>query len=95
MTRKACEEASKAGVLPHEWLLSVMRGEEIDGHKPEFSERMDAAKACAPYFAPRLAATTVDATLTNIADASQLSNDQLAHIATGGRVTPSVAPQGS
>jgi len=35
------------GELPHEFLLRVARGEEIDGHIPTFAERIDAAKAAA------------------------------------------------
>lgn len=64
MSAKAREEAAKTGELPHEFMLRVMRGEEIDGHTPEFKDRMDAAKAAAPYFAPRLASTNIDATLS-------------------------------
>ncbi|MEO7323946.1 MAG: hypothetical protein ABIW82_03880 [Dokdonella sp.] len=65
MTKRAREEAAKAGELPHEFLLRVARGEEIDGHTPEFGERVDAAKAAAPYYAPRLAATNVVASVRN------------------------------
>ena len=44
------------GELPHEFLLRIARGEEIDGTKPTFEQRMDAASVAAPYFAPKLAA---------------------------------------
>lgn len=54
MTLKAREEAAKSGQLPHEFVLAVARGEEIDGYRPTFAERVDAAKVAAPYFAPRL-----------------------------------------
>lgn len=57
MSRRAREEAAKTGELPHMILLRIARGEVLDGHTPAFSERMDAAKAAAPYFAPKLAAT--------------------------------------
>ena len=57
ISRKVREDAAKTGELPHELLLRISRGETIDGHAPAFSERMDAAKAAAPYFAPKLAAT--------------------------------------
>lgn len=53
---KAVEVAQKTGELPHEFLLRVMRGEVIDGHSPTFDERMAAAQAAAPYYAPKLAA---------------------------------------
>ncbi len=56
MTQRAREEASKTGELPHEFLLRVMRGNKISGHRPTFAERLDAAKAAAPFYAPRLAA---------------------------------------
>lgn len=41
---------------PHGFLLAVVRGETVDGTKPTLSQRIEAAKAAAPYFAPRLAA---------------------------------------
>lgn len=60
--------ARKKGMLPHEWLLAVMRGEHVSHHAynadtgeiveivvlPTFQDRIDAAKTVAPYFAPRL-----------------------------------------
>ena len=69
--------AAEAGLLPHEWLLMVARGDPIP-HKQwkvvyckkgnevsrelvevevyaDFATRVDAAKAAAPYYAPRLA----------------------------------------
>ena len=80
ITTKAREEAMKTGLLPHEWLLKVARGEPIL-HKyyrttvdrrgketkelveeevyADFATRVDAAKAAAPYFAPKLSAQTV------------------------------------
>ncbi len=42
--------------LPHGFLLSVVRGEAVDGVVPTLAQRIEAAKAAAPYFAPRLAA---------------------------------------
>lgn len=51
-------------MLPHEFLAAVARGEMIDGHLPSFDERLDAAKAAAPFYAPKLAATQVTATVT-------------------------------
>lgn len=80
--QQAIEAAQKSGVLPHEWLLNVMRGEPImqkrlveytDGQSgitalrvieepyyppPEF--RLEAAKAAAPYYAPKLAVKVVE-----------------------------------
>lgn len=55
-------------MLPHEWLLAVMRGEQINHFAydydsqeiievivlPTFADRMEAAKSAAPYFANKL-----------------------------------------
>jgi hypothetical protein len=46
--------------LPHEILLAIARGEPLDGHKPTFAERMDAAKAAAPYYGARLSSVRVE-----------------------------------
>ncbi len=56
-----------ADLLPHEFLLKVSQGEKFidfvptkDGRysprlwRPEMKDRIDCAKAAAPYFAPRL-----------------------------------------
>lgn len=81
ITTKAREAAMETGLLPHEWLLLVSRGEGIK-HKrwvikydakgneksrdlveeeiyADFSTRIDAAKAAAPFYAPKLAVQTV------------------------------------
>jgi hypothetical protein len=75
-TNKFSTEAAKAaqatGILPHEWLLNVMRGAQKikdvyakDGaiveieRLPSFEEQLDAAKAAAPFYAPKLAAKAV------------------------------------
>lgn len=82
VTDKAKKEAKASGLLPHEWLLKVARGEPIEqtrtlslldkkgnviGHEhvteliyPDFSMRCDAAKAAAPYYAPRMATQFID-----------------------------------
>lgn len=65
MSQKAREEAAKTGELPHEFLLRVMRGGKISGHKPSFAERLDAAKAAAPFYAPRLAAIAANVKPSN------------------------------
>lgn len=55
-------------MLPHEWMLAVMRGEQINHFAydydtqeiievivlPTFADRMEAAKSAAPYFANKL-----------------------------------------
>ena len=82
VSRLAREEAKAMGLLPHEWLLKVMRGEPIEqryyldildkkGNRlgreliieeiyPDLPMRHDAAKAAAPYYAPKLASHSVD-----------------------------------
>lgn len=72
LSREAIEKAREGGMLPHEFLLAIMRGEVItrkevdeDGkitRVPEsydFEKRMDAAKAAAPYFAPKISTVEV------------------------------------
>lgn len=74
MSSKAREKAAEEGVLPHEWLLAVARGQPVDQKVfdkdkgkfvskrfyPPFEARQDAAKAAAPFYAPKLAAQTID-----------------------------------
>lgn len=97
ITKMAREAAIKTGLLPHEWLLKVARGEGIE-HKrwvettdartnvvtrqlvsevvyAAFDERIDAAKAAAPYYAPRLVAQQVD--VTGSMQLLQMSDDEL------------------
>lgn len=55
-SREQRERAATSGMLPHEFLLAVTRGEAIGGYVPSFAERLEAAKAAAPFFAPKLSA---------------------------------------
>jgi len=53
--------AESSGELPHEFLLRVMRtkvGEEVDGTKITWDDRIYAAVSCINYYAPKL--TTVN-----------------------------------
>lgn len=82
VTTQARLEAASSGLLPHEWLLKVCRGESIlhkrwkvkyhaktgeelsrelieEEYYPDFPMRVDAAKAAAPYYMPKLATQTV------------------------------------
>lgn len=78
MSREAREKAASSGMLPHEFLLAITRGERITRWVPHpnpelaeqgklvqveekytFDDRKDAAKAAAPYFAPRISAVEV------------------------------------
>lgn len=58
VAREAREKAAAAGMLPHEFLLAIMR-DEVEGVTATFEQRLDAAKAAAPYYAPKL--SSVDA----------------------------------
>lgn len=60
------EEKARSGLLPHEFLLKVMRGHPFGKYKPTFEERIEAAKAAAPYFAPRLKAVEVSGQIMNM-----------------------------
>ena len=86
ITAQAREEAKATGLLPHEWLLKVARGEPIEQKRweakhdkkgnvvskelitdivyPDLPMRQDSAKAAAPFYAPKLAAQTVDMNAT-------------------------------
>lgn len=50
-TREIAERALASGLTPLDYMLSVLRNEELP-----ISDRMDAAKAAAPYVHARLAA---------------------------------------
>lgn len=78
----ARKAAAETGLLPHEWLLKISRGEPIEQKRwvhqydnngreksrelvteevyADFPLRIDAAKAAAPYYAPRLAVQQVN-----------------------------------
>lgn len=98
MSELSQAEAKLAGILPHEWLLKVVRGEPIEQNYtvdvldkkgniigqevmtktvyPDLPMRHDAAKAAAPYYAPRLATQVI--TLKGREDLlGQLSDAQL------------------
>ena len=55
LTTEAVTKAKTTGILPHEFLLKIVRGEDIDGTLPSIEQRIHAAIAVAPYFAPKLA----------------------------------------
>lgn len=68
ISAETVDAARATGMLPHEWLLAVMRGEQINHFAydadsqevievivlPTFADRMEAAKSAAPYFANKL-----------------------------------------
>lgn len=62
-TAERIAKAEASGLMPHEFLLSVCRGETqkqpgpngtMIEHIPTFDERIDAAKAAIGYYAPKL-----------------------------------------
>lgn len=73
MAREAREQAKLTGLLPNEILLSMARGEiqtefELDPRTGKYvskevalniEQRMDAAKAAAPYYAPKISTVEV------------------------------------
>ena len=78
LAKEAREKAQATGLLPHEFLLAVARGERITRWVPHpdprqaaagvvieevekygFEERIDAAKAAAPYYAPKISTVEV------------------------------------
>ena len=72
MAIEAREKAKATGDLPHEFLLRIARGEAIyrdvvdrDGSTKrvlevyDFEDRKDAAKAAAPYYAPKISTVEV------------------------------------
>ena len=73
--RETRERAAASGLLPHEFLLAVTRGETIDGHAPTFEERLEAARAAAPYFAPKL--SNIQATVQRHGDVTRLTDEEL------------------
>jgi hypothetical protein len=92
-------EAQAKGILPHDFLTAIMRGEpmqcslfdDVTGLPlgdpitcyPTLDQRIDAAKAAAPYFAHRLASIEHTGKIGVTRDASELSDDELAAIAAG------------
>jgi hypothetical protein len=73
LAREAIDNARNTGLLPHEILLDMARGNpqpiyEIDEkgdlvtkgwHLPDHEQRRDAAKAAAPYYAPKISTVEV------------------------------------
>ena len=99
VTAKAREAAMATGLLPHEWLLKVSRGEPIEQKRwkvtydklgnektrelvveeyyADFATRVDAAKAAAPFYAPKLAAQTMTVGVNGSMGLHNLSDDEL------------------
>src|SRR5579883_252367 len=95
-TRQMIEDAQSKGLLPHEVLASVARGEGMlcslfdeDGQPvgqpfmvyPSLDQRIDAAKAAAPFYAPRLTSIEHGGGINVTRNASDLTDEELAAIA--------------
>lgn len=78
MTKEAREKARATGLLPHEFLLAISQGQiiktrQVDEHgevtevteKIDLDRRIDAAKAAAPYYAPKISTVEV---ITGVGD---------------------------
>lgn len=61
ITKKAFEAAQESGETPDQFLLRVSRGDVVDGVKPTFAHRIDAAKAVLPFLMPKLSAVGIKA----------------------------------
>jgi hypothetical protein len=93
-TQELVDTAEGQGMLPHELLAAVARGEEIDGVIPSFEQRIDAAKACAPYFAPRLSNSNV--TQRTFTSLSEISDEELAAlVGVAGAADETAGPTGT
>ena len=83
--------AEALGLLPHDFLLSVMNGNPVQHLKknketgkvkeitvyPNFRTRMDAAKYAAPFFAPKLLSKDVSKTEESIVDILKILSQKL------------------
>ncbi len=65
-------EAIASGLSPMGFLLSVMRDESEDKR-----ERIDAAKAVAPYIHPRLSNVDMKTTIQEVTDPKELTSEEL------------------
>lgn len=72
------KKARTEGEMPHEFLLRVSRGGVVDDVTIPMDVRIDAAKAAAPYFAPRLQAIEqkIDATISGVVSAEPLTEEE-------------------
>lgn len=77
--QEARRKAVEGGITPLDYMLSVLR----DENRPD-DERMDAAKAAAPYLHAKLAAIEHTGGVT-LRKASEIKDDELANIAAGRR----------
>lgn len=75
ISAEAISKAKITGELPHEFLLRVSQSDTVDGHDISLEQRVYAAIAAAPYFAPRLAAIEqrVENTIVSIISSKPLT----------------------
>jgi hypothetical protein len=63
--RHGVQAATEDGLLPLDIMLAVMRAEPLSNGQKPTDEQLRAAIAAAPYLHPRLATTTLNATVAN------------------------------
>jgi hypothetical protein len=75
ISAEAISKAKITGELPHEFLLRVSQSNTVDGHEISLEQRVYAAIAAAPFFAPRLAAIEqrVENTIVSIISSKPLT----------------------
>lgn len=78
LAAEAVTKAKTTGDLPHEFLLKIVRGETIDGVSLSIEQRIHAAIAVAPYFAPKLAAIEqkIQNTVRAVVSSKPMSTDE-------------------
>lgn len=86
-TTEALKAIESGGITPLDYLLKLMRDEE---QPPPV--RLDAAKSAAPYVHPRLNSTELT---TEIRHVSEITDDKLVDIATGGGDRVAETPKSS
>lgn len=103
-TLQLIQQAQALGLLPHEFLAAVARGEPMLAQLvneetgaplgepfttyPSLDQRIDAAKAAAPFYAPRLASLEHSGAIGVKRDASDYTDDELAAIIAAGTARP-------
>ena len=78
LAAEAVVQAKATGELPHQFLLRIVRGDTIDGYTPTIEQRVYAAVAAAPYFAPKLAAIEqrVENTIRGVISSKPMTNEE-------------------
>lgn len=86
LNQAAREKALAAGISPLDYMLQLLRNEDLP--RPD---RFEAAKAAAPYVHARLAAVEHSGKI-DVRNASEVTDDELANIAAGSSEGTTAAP---